>query len=110
MLNFSTVCTYSVVGKPRDVPFVSGVKEDRASFVPVFRGDQVTLQKGSIGLEIEVVQLWNCLKWKNYSEDSSPATIVCCAIWSRHAMLLCTVLSLFRYWLAIWRTGEVPVT
>ena len=77
MLNLSTISTYSVVGKPRDVPFISGVKEDRASFVPAFRGDQVTLQKGSIGLEIEVVQLWNCLKRKNYSEDSSPAPVHC---------------------------------
>lgn len=51
--------TYCVVGKPGDVPLISGVKENRLSFIPVFRGDKIPLQEGAIVVKVKVIQLQN---------------------------------------------------
>lgn len=71
--------SYRVISKPRDVPFISSVKEDGSTFVPVFGGDQITLEEGLICSEIEVVQLQNGLKEKvseSQSLTSSPHTML----------------------------------
>lgn len=52
--------TYCVISKPSDVSFISGVQENRFSLIPVFHGDKITLQKGSIVVKVEVIQLRNC--------------------------------------------------
>ena len=46
-----------VLGKQRDVAFVSGVEEDRPPRLPVLLGDQVPLLKRRCVREVEVVQL-----------------------------------------------------
>ena len=52
--------TYCVIGKPSDISFISSVQENRFSLIPVFHGDKIALQKGSIVVKVEVVQLQKC--------------------------------------------------
>ena len=49
--------TYCVIGKPSDISFISGVKENRFSLIPLFHGNKIALQIGSIVVEVEVIQL-----------------------------------------------------
>jgi len=50
-------CTNGIVAKPTDIPFVSGVKENRGTFLPPGIIDQVTVVKHLIVLEVEMVHL-----------------------------------------------------
>ena len=51
-------CTNCVIAKPRDVSFISSVKKDRPPFhPPCVIINQVTMAKGIVVLEVEMVHL-----------------------------------------------------
>lgn len=67
--------TYCVIGKPSDISFISGVEENRFSLVPFFHGDKIALQKGSIVVKVEVIQLRNC-KSNYFTSDQERIQII----------------------------------